>query len=82
MNIEREILLNNLNKIHTTELGYTRIFKATMLQEYESMPYIKEVIKDSKSTIYKKGKNYYIEFENIKIVINASTYCVITIAKK
>lgn len=80
-NVYRDLLLQNKNKIHTTNLGYTRIFKVTGLMEYEAIKYVIDVIRDSSSIIERKGKNYYIRFDDNVICINASTFCVITIKR-
>ena len=77
----KEILINNINKIHTTELGHLRIFKATNLKENEDILWIKECIYDNNSLINKRGKNYYVINNNYEIYINSYNYSVITVKK-
>lgn len=78
--MERDILLSNIDKIHTTLLGSERIKKNINIKDNE-IEYIKKIILDKESIIYKKGKNYYCEINNIKITINSYNYCVITAHK-
>lgn len=75
-------LENNLRKVHSTILGIDRIKKNLNLKDCDVVSYCKEVIKDEESKIYKKGKNYYVEKEDIIITINASSYTIITAHKK
>lgn len=72
------IVLDNINKIHTTTMGLERIKKNTSI-EGDVINYIKSIIHNS--IIYRKGKNYYVHFKNYLFTINAYSYTVIT-AKK
>lgn len=40
---EKEILINNINKIHTTHMGLDRIKKNLKLDNYDIIEYIKKV---------------------------------------
>lgn len=42
---EKEILINNLNKIHTTNMGLDRIKKNLKLDNHDIIEYIKNIIK-------------------------------------
>ena len=75
---EKEILINNINKIHTTHLGLDRIKKNLKLDNYDIIEYIKNIIKNKDTITYKKGKNYYCETDNIIITINSYSYTIIT----
>ena len=66
-------LLINLNKIHTTELRILRIKKNLELET-------KDVVKWCKNKI-KKGKNWYINIENIIFTVNENSYTIITAHK-
>jgi len=68
-------LLNNIDKIHTTSMGIDRIKKNINIDDID---YLKELIKDKNCNIYKQGKNYYCEINNIKITINSYSYTIIT----
>ncbi len=67
----------NIELIHTTVLGEKRIMKNLNLCNIDVIEYLKNKILDS-SVIYKKGKNYYCETNNIKITINSNNFCIIT----
>lgn len=71
-------LLANIDKVHTTELGRKRIKENLKLREIDIENYIKNKILNNNCKIYKKGKNYYCEIDNIEITINSSNFCVIT----
>lgn len=76
--MDKEILLKNINKIHTTEMGITRIKKNIKINTEDVIAYCKEKILDKSSLVYKKGKNFYCEIDNILITINSYTYTIIT----
>ncbi len=76
-----EFLIKNIDKIHTTPLGKERIKKNLELNT-DVVEYIKSIVINKKSIIYKKGKNYYIEYKNIIITINSYSYTIITAHKK
>ena len=75
-------LLNNIDKLHTTPLGIERIKKNLELKDINVVEYIKSIVLDKKSKIYKKGKNYYVENNTIIITINSYSYTIITSHKK
>ena len=77
--MDKEELLSNLNKLHTTELGVVRIIKNTNLIYDDVIQYCRNIILDKSCYIYKKGKNWYCELNNIRITINSYTYTVITV---
>jgi len=74
-------LIKNVDKIHTTELGIIRIKRNLELDTENVVKWLKQKIKDAEN-IYKKGKNWYVYFENCIITINASSYTIITGHKK
>ena len=51
-------LLENINKLHTTELGIIRIRKNLDLDTNDVVRWCKNKITDSNALIIKKGKNY------------------------
>lgn len=77
----KEILLENIDKIHTTELGIERIKKNLSILNDDVIVYCKEKILHPSCLIYRKGKNWYCEIDHIQITINAHSYTIIT-AKK
>lgn len=76
-----EILLNNLDKIHTTPMGKERITKNLKLQE-DPVFYCIEKIKDKNTKITRTGKNWYAETDNEIITVNAHSYTIITVHQK
>ena len=80
--MNKKILLNNLNKFHTTKMGADRIKKNLGLDICDVVRYCKDKILDKNCTVYKKGKNWYAEIDNIKITINSFSYTIITAHKK
>ena len=79
--MNKEILLSNINKIHTTELGVIRI-KNNLKIDTDVVAYCKKKVLDKECNIYKKGKNWYCEIDNIIITINSYSYTIITAHKK
>lgn len=73
-----EILINNIDKIHTTKLGIERIKRNLKLNTNNVVEYCKEKILDKNTKITKQGKNYYCEIDNIIITVNSYSYTIIT----
>lgn len=77
-----EILILNLDKLHTTNLGIERIKRNLCLDvEDDVVSWCKERIKDINSSIIRKGKNWYINIDNCEITVNAYSYTIITAHK-
>lgn len=79
--MEKEILLSNIDKIHTTKMGIGRIKKNLKLDTDDVVEYCKNKIRNKECNIYKQGKNWYVEIDNIKITINSYSYTIITAHK-
>ena len=79
---QKEQLLHNINKIHTTQLGFNRIKNNLGLETNEIVNYCQNTIKDNNSQINKIGKNYYCTLDNIIITVNSKSYTIITAHKK
>ena len=76
--LNKYILLSNIDKIHTTEMGIDRIKKNLKLDTNDVVEFCKNKILDKNCDIYKQGKNWYCEIDNIKITINSYSYAIIT----
>ena len=76
--LNKDILLSNIDKIHTTEMGINRIKKNLKLNINDVVEFCKNKILDKNCNIYKQGKNWYCEIDNIKITINSYSYTIIT----
>ena len=75
---DKQILLDNISKVHTTEMGIDRIKKNLKLNTNDVVEFCKNKILDKNCNIYKQGKNCYCEIDNIKITINSHSYTIIT----
>lgn len=78
MDNEKEELLKNLDKIHTTVMGIERIKKNLNLSTDDVVLFCKNKVSDKDCKIYKQGKNWYCEIDSIKITINSYSYTIIT----
>lgn len=74
----RKILLDNIDKIHTTEMGIDRIKRNLKVDTDDVVEYCKNRILDKSCNIYQQGKNWYCEIDNIKITVNSYSYTIIT----
>lgn len=75
---DKQILLDNISKVHTTEMGIDRIIKNLKLNTNDVVEYCKSKVLDKNCNIYKQGKNWYCEIVNIIITINSYSYTIIT----
>ncbi|CCV63911.1 hypothetical protein BN85403340 [Alteracholeplasma palmae J233] len=75
-------LIENLDKLHTTELGKIRILRNLEIENTDVVGYCKTIIKDPLSTITEKGKNFYISKADITLTVNKHSYTIITAHKK
>lgn len=75
---DKQILLDNISKVHSTEMGIDRIKKNLKLNTNDVVEFCKNKILDKNCNIYKQGKNWYCEIDNIKITINSYSYTIIT----
>jgi len=73
-------LLNNLEKIHSTELGILRIKQNIGLKTTNVVDWCKQKIKQA-DNIYREGKNWYVTIGGTIITVNAHSYTLITAHK-
>ena len=76
--MNKEILLSNIGNIHTTKMGIDRIKKNLKIDTNDVVEHCKNKVLDKNCNIYKQGKNWYCEIDNIKITINSYSYTIIT----
>jgi hypothetical protein len=74
-------IIENINKIHTTELGIIRIKKNLKLETDDVVKWCKNKIKNA-DNIIRKGKNWYVYVDGIKITVNAHSFTIITARKE
>lgn len=72
------ILLSNLGKLHTTEMGAERIKRNLGLNMSDVVEWCRQKIQNKESWIIRQGKNWYITAEDCKITVNAHSYTIIT----
>ena len=70
-------LRDNISKLHITYLGNERI-KKNLGIDGDTINYCKKIIMNDGTKIDVRGKNYYVRYQHIEIVVNASSYTVIT----
>ena len=72
------ILLDNLEKLHTTELGTVRIKRNLSLDTDDVVTWCRDKIKSPDAVITRKGKNWYKVSGNWILTVNAYSYTIIT----
>lgn len=75
---DKKLLLDNIEKLHTTELGISRIKRNLNSDASDVVQYCKSKISDENCRIRRQGKNWYCEIDNIQITVNAHSYTIIT----
>lgn len=75
-------LLQNLYKLHTTELGVVRIRKNLSLDTDNVVDWCKSKIESRNAFITKEGKNWYIYIDGCIITVNSYSYTIITAHKE
>lgn len=75
-------LLENLDKLHTTELGVGRIKKNLSLDTDDVVAWCKTKIQSPNASITRNGKNWYVSIDDSIITVNAHSYTIITAHKE
>ena len=75
-------LINNIARLHTTELGAVRIKRNLALECDDAVEWCREKILSPDAIIERKGKNWYITVDGCVITVNAYSYTIITAHKK
>lgn len=81
MNTDNE-LLENLDKLHTTELGVMRIKRNLSLDTDDVVSWCRTKINSTNAVITRKGKNWYVDVDKCIITVNAYSYTIITAHKE
>lgn len=77
----KQILLDNINNIHTTKMGFDRIKKNLELKNINIVEYCENKILDKNCNTSKSRKNFCCIVDNIIITINYNSYNIITAHK-
>ena len=78
---DKDVLMENIDKVHTTEMGVGRISRNLGLSG-DVVEICKGKILKKESTVKREGKNYYVDIDDCIITVNASSYTIITAHKK
>ncbi|MBE6505137.1 MAG: DUF3781 domain-containing protein [Methanobrevibacter sp.] len=78
---DKDTLIENIDKVHTTEMGIGRISKNLGISG-DVVEICKEKILKKESLVERKGKNYYVDIDDCIITVNASSFTIITAHKK
>ena len=76
------LLIENIEKIRTTEMGVGRISKNLNLGDIDVVAWCRTKILDKDAIITRRGKNWYVRIEGCVITVNASSYTIITAHKE
>ena len=79
--MHKKILIKNVEKIHTTEMGVGRI-SGNLGISGDVVEICKGKILKKESAVERKGKNYYVDVDDCIITVNASSFTIITAHKK
>ncbi len=72
------ILIENIDSIHTTDMGVDRIRRNLGLGDIDVVVWCKRKILDPDAVIERQGKNWYVHIDGCVITVNASSYTIIT----
>ena len=78
--LEENDLIENIEKIHTTQMGKERIKRNLNLQTDDVISWCKDAVKQA-GIIIGQGKNWYVYGDGVVITINAHSYTIITAHK-
>lgn len=71
-------MLNHLDKLHTTELGVVWIKRNLSLDTDDVGAWCKDKINLAHAIITRRGKNRYVNIDDLIIIVNAHNYTIIT----
>ncbi len=80
--MDTQILFDNMDRIHTTDMGVDRIKRNLSLDGVDVVDWCKSKILSDKAEISRQGKNWYIRVDGCIITVNASSYTIITAHKE
>lgn len=71
-------LIENIEKLHTTEMGIERIKRNLSLETDDVVAWCRAKILDKDALIERVGKNWYASIGSCRITVNAYSYTIIT----
>lgn len=81
MNVGNE-LLNNLDKLHTTDLGEIRIKRNLSIETDNVVEWCRNKINSVDVVVSRNGKNWYAKADNCIFTVNVNSYTIITAHKE
>ena len=75
---DKQTLLDNIAKVHTTKMGVDRIRRNLSLADVDVVEWCKSRILSKDAIISRQGKNWYVTIDGCVITVNASSYTIIT----
>lgn len=75
---ENNELIENLDKLHTTQLGVERVKRNLAIDTEDVVDWCKRKIISADALITRNGKNWYVNVEQCRITVNAHSYTIIT----
>ncbi len=75
---DKQTLLDNIGRIHTTVMGADRIRRNLSLADVDVVEWCKSRILSKDASISRQGKNWYVTIDGCVITVNASSYTIIT----
>ena len=73
-----KLLIDNIDKVHTTQMGMDRIKRNLKLNTAEVVEYWKGLSMDGNCYIYQQGRNWYCEIDNVRRTVNSYSCTIIT----
>lgn len=74
-------LIENIDKLHTTEMGAERVKRNLSLEVDDVVQWCRTEIMDKDALVERRGKNWYAHIHNCIITVNAHSYTIITATK-
>lgn len=74
----QNVLLQNLERLHTTPMGIERIRRNLALGDSDVVAWCRGRIADSGAAFSRRGKNWYVNLDDCIITVNAHSYTIIT----
>ena len=76
--VQSEMLIENIDRLHTTPMGVDRIKRNLKLDTDDVVSYCKNLILSPRCHITQQGKNWYCETRNTRVTVNSYSYTIIT----
>ena len=75
---QENLLLQNLDQLHTTVMGVERIRRNLQISVEDVVAWCRKLIASPQAVIQRRGKNWYVLTGDCRITINAHSYTMIT----